>query len=377
MGHTKLPPGVVEKKGRWYYRPTSEHDRLERAAQGLPETIPLGAADTVEARMKWAELTGRRPVAAAGGPGTVRELLLDWITPPGNGKPAPIALKDNGKPRAESTVKQYRWTVDKVLLPRFGAMRYGKTTIEAARGTAIGTVDVQRFVAEVGTTSGNHAAACLSSMFMWAKRQGRTTYNPCEGVARIAQEGRSREPKAWEVECLGVMAEHLGRRRIALMIDFESVSGWRSIDLRKLRRGQLKPEGIQSRSQKNGTRQLLQWNDDLKRIVREALELPGSRRAGAFPLSPVFANRAGGELSGQSFWDSFRLLLQHTNEALAACAIPLAIEDLGFHDLRSKAGDDAEEAGIDMHEFLGNTPSVASKHYARRERKVVALTLKR
>jgi hypothetical protein len=122
---------------------------------------------------------------------------------------------------------------------------------------------------------------------------------------------------------------------------------------------------------------LLEWNDDLKPIIRDALELTGTQRAGVFPLSPVFASRSGGRLSGSAFWDSFSLLVRQTNEALAECAIPLSIEDLGFHDLRSKAGDDAEAAGFDMHEFLGNTPDVAAKHYARRERKVVPLELKR
>lgn len=374
---TTRPQGVIEKKGRWYYRPTSHRERAERAAKGLPETIPLGKAETVEARTQWAVLTGRREAAPTIVTGTVLELLDAWITPGLNGKPAPVAMKGNGKPRAQSTVYQYTWLVKKVLIPRFGPMRYGKTAIEAARGAAIGTVDVQRFVADGGTTSANVAVGCLSSVFMWARRIGRTTYNPCDGVAKIVQDGRQREPKTWEVECLGTMAEELGRRRMALMIDFDSICGWRSIDIRKLRRGQLTPEGIQSRAQKNGKRQLLLWNDDLKRIVREALELPGALRAGVFPLSPVFAARNGKELSGNAFWGDFRRLVQQTNEALAGCAVPLKIEDLGFHDLRSKAGDDAEEAGFDMHEFLGNTPAVASKHYARRERKVVPLTLKR
>lgn len=173
------------------------------------------------------------------------------------------------------------------------------------------------------------------------------------------------------------MAEHLERRRLALMIDFESISGWRASDMLNLVRRQLTPEDIQSQAQKNGKRTMLEWNEDLKRIIREALELPGASRAGVFPLSPVFASRSGEKLSGNAFWSSFRLLVEQTNAALAECAIPLAIEDLGFHDLRSAAGDDAEEAWIDMHEFLGNTPGVASKHYARPERKVVPLTLKR
>lgn len=373
MAHAR-PPGVIEKKGRWYYRPTSEREREERAAKGLPETIPLGEADTVLARTKWAELTGRRP--AAGITGTVEELLTAWISPD-RGKPAPVTMKDTGKPRAESTVKQYLWTVKKVLIPRFGSMRYGKTAIDAARGAAIGTVDVQAFISDIGTTSANLAVGCLSSAFMWGKRNGKTTYNPCEGAAKITQEGCTREPQAWEVECLGTMAEHLGRRRLALMIDFESIAGWRSIDMRKLKRGQLRAEGIQSRAQKNGKRQLLLWNDDLKRIIREALELRGAVRAGVFPLSPVFANRAGRELSGNAFWDGFRLLLAQTNAELARGEIPLTIEYLGFHALRSKAGDDAQDDGHDMHEFLGNSASVARKHYARRERKIVPLTLKR
>ncbi len=376
MGNSRRPEGVIEKKGRWYYRPTSERERAERAARGLPETIPLGPAESVEARKTWAEINGLRQ-APASGSSTVEALLTEWISPGERGRPAPVALKDNGKARAASTVKQYTWVVKKVLIPRFGAMRYGKTAIDAARGKAIGTVDVQRFISDVGTTSANVAAGCLSSAFMWGKRNGRTTYNPCDGVAKIAQEGRTREPKAWEVECLGAMAEHLGRKRVALMIDFESISGWRAVDMLNLARRQLTPEGIQSRAQKNGKRTLLTWNDDLKRIIAEALELRGARRAGIFPLSPVFASRSGGKLSGGAFWDSFRLLVQQTNEALAQCAIPLVIEDLGFHDLRSKAGDDAEDAGLEMHEFLGNTAAVASKHYARRERKITPLTLKR
>lgn len=342
--------------------------------------MPLGPAGSIEARQKWAEINGFRETAEPS-KGVVQELLEGWImptnakwTPASN---APIRTKDNGKPRAPSTVYQYTQYVKRVLLPRFGAMRYGKTASEASRGAAIGTVDVQRLIGDVGTTSANAYVGCLSSMFMWAKRRGYTTYNPCDDVAKIAQEASTREPKPWEVECLGAMAEHLGRKRLALMIDFESISGWRCVDMRHLVRKQLTPDGIQFTAQKNGKRMLLQWNDDLKRIVREALELPGARRAGVFPLSYVFANRKGGKLSGGAFWDAFRLLVNQTNADLAACEIPLSIDDLGFHDLRSKAGDDAEEAGVPMHEFLGNTAAVAEKHYARRERKVVPLSLKR
>jgi hypothetical protein len=43
---------------------------------------------------------------------------------------------------------------------------------------------VQRFIADVGTTPANVAVGCLSSVFMWAKRTGRTTYNPTATTPR-------------------------------------------------------------------------------------------------------------------------------------------------------------------------------------------------
>jgi hypothetical protein len=55
-------------------------------------------------------LNGLR-VPQASASGTVEELLRAWITPSAAGRPAPLAMKDNGKPRAGSTVKQYVWTV--------------------------------------------------------------------------------------------------------------------------------------------------------------------------------------------------------------------------------------------------------------------------
>ena len=37
---SKLPPGVVQKKGRWYYRPTSERERAEQVRWAREEALP-------------------------------------------------------------------------------------------------------------------------------------------------------------------------------------------------------------------------------------------------------------------------------------------------------------------------------------------------
>lgn len=59
----------------------------------------------------------------------------------------------------------------------------------------------------------------------------------------------------------------------------------------------------------------------------------------------VFPADDGTELTLDAFEKRWGKLKRATNEALAACEIPLAIEDLHFQDLRSMAGDDAEEQG--------------------------------
>ena len=84
----------------------------------------------------------------------------------------------------------------------------------------------------------------------------------------------------------------------------------------------------------------------------------------------VFPADDGTELTLDAFEKRWGKLKRATNEALAACEIPLAIEDLHFQDLRSMAGDDAEEQGQNRATFLGNSQAVAERHYARREQKV-------
>ena len=44
-----------------------------------------------------------------------------------------------------------------------------------------------------------------------------------------------------------------------------------------------------------------------------------------------------------------------------------------MHDLRSKAGDDADDLGFNVADFLGNDPAVAERHYSRREKVVLPL----
>lgn len=369
-----MPAGVTDKKGIWHWHPPTKRERDERRklkveAKARREKFTigcrLGPAFSKAARTKWAEVSGyndRKDVE-----GTVLELLNVWKEDPKG-----ITLQANGEPRADSTIGMYRDAIE-VLAKKFGACSYGKTEAEAAHGNALGTAVIQEWADEhphAGMLKREFAA--LDNVFAFAIRRGRTTYNPCDGVALGAGGVREREPLPWEVECLRTLAPP----RLGLQMDFEDIAGWRISDILLLKRAQGIAEGVRVRYKKRGKRWLWEWTPKLRAIWTEAENLPGATK---FPASPVFPSRTGGTLTYGGFDDQWQELKRRTNRELAAGIVDpatlelqpgLVILDLHFHDLRSKAHDDAEDAGLEGHEFLGNSRAVARRHYRRRAKRM-------
>lgn len=363
-----LPAGVTEKDGTWYWQPTTERERQERRAlrekTGEPVGCTLGPADSLEARKKWAEVTGRADPAAV--EGTVAELLLLW-------KRDGLKKRPNGKPRADSTIQMYGDAVP-VLIKKFGTCKYGRTEFEASRGLAIGTPEIQDFISEhEHPTLANRYFAVLDNTFQHAIRKGKTTYNPCDEVVKNEGGVREREPQPWEVEVLRTLAGP----RLGLQMDFEAIVGWRIVDMRTLLRAQGTGDGVRVRYKKPNKRWLWEWSDELRRIWREAEQLPGASK---FPKSPVFPTPRGGIQTHSAFDGTWQRLKGRANRTLAAAGVidpdtlrrgtGITIEDLQFRDLRSKAHDDAEDAGIPGFDLLGNTESVSDRHYKRRARRM-------
>lgn len=369
-----LPAGVTEKNGTWYWHPPTLREREERKkmraearARGERFTIgcTLGPANSKEARTEWAAVSGyddRKDIE-----GTVLELLQIW-----EDDPKGLKLQANGEPRADSTVVMYEDAID-VLKKKFGACSYGKTEDEAARGLALGTATIQLWADEhphAGMLKREFAT--LDNVFAFAIRKGKTTYNPCDGVALGAGGVREREPLPWEVECLRALA----KPRLGLQMDYVEIAGWRIGDILLLKRAQGIAEGVRVRYKKRGKRWLWEWTPKLRAIWAEAEKLRGATK---FPASPVFPTRTGTTMSYAAFDGQWQLLKRQTNSALAAGIVDpdslevrpgLAILDFHFHDLRSKAHDDAEDAGLEGNEFLGNSRAVAKRHYRRRPKRM-------
>lgn len=370
QSNTSLPAGVRLIGGRYYWQPTSKAERDKRKVDGLKASEALGPVLDQAAREKWAELSGFRDPVKAGTEGTVDELLTLF-------ERDGIKTKLNGKPRAARTIAEYKGYIKRVLRPRFGAMRYGKTATEAMAGRAIGTTHLQTLIFEADhKVAANHAVACLSSVFAYAKAvAGKTSYNPCEGVTKAAETPRDREALPWEAEVLLAVATPL----MALMIRFECICGWREGDMLRLSKAQFRHDGIKLKHGKRGKRQHWYWSPELESIIKEALAMPRRRRRKmGEPInsevevlpSIVFAKRDGDQLTESGFQSLYQRTVERANKLLAECEVPLKIENLHFHDLRSMAGDDADEQGQDRAEFLGDSPAVADRVYARREKKV-------
>lgn len=374
----ECPAGVTEKNDVWYWHPTTKRERDERrrlkaaaAARGERLTIgcTLGPAGSKEARLAWAQVSGFAELKELDG--TVAQLLRLWKTDPKG-----LPLQANGLPRSAATIELYKRDALEVEA-KFGGCRYAITEDDVARGLALGTAPIQRWADEHPHKGMlKRQFAVLDNAFTFAVRRGRTTYNPCAEVALGAPGVREREPLPWEVECLRTLA----KPRLGLMMDFEAIVGWRVGDILSLVRAQGTADGVRVRYKKRGKQWIWDWSPRLREIWRAAEELPGATR---FPASPVFPSQLGDHLSYAAFDGQWQDLKRATNALLASGIIDpntlerhagVSIEDLHFHDLRSKAHDDAEDLrDIPGHDFLGNSRAVANKHYRRRPRRMKPL----
>jgi integrase len=356
------PKGVRTIAGRWYWQPPTEVERAERRAKGLPASVPLGKAGTVQARMKWSELTGISDDAA--NPGTIADLLTRF----NEGDPAPILTQRNGKPRSASTVAQYRRRLP-ALYKKVGGKVYGRTESDVMRGKGINAGELQKIIRASGSL-GRAYLAILDAAFDNAILCGLTTYNPCAAVTALAITPRTREPLEWEMECLGTLA----RPVIGLILETKAISGYRISEVLRAHRRDMHDRGIRF-TVKGGKTETLLWSPMLRAIVAEAERLP---KATKFPASPLFPNRRGRAYSYSGWEYAWLDLRAEANAALAAGGVidpdtlerhdPLSIEDLHVHDVRSKVHDDARDMGRKGHEQIGDTKAVADRHYSRREK---------
>lgn len=355
-----LPAGVRPIGGRYYYEPTTQKERDQRRAAGLPATIPLGS-DAETMRRKWAELMGYAKPREDAKAGTCTEIFdryEDEVIP---------RRRRNGKFKlADVTRAEYKRQLD-LLRTRFGTRRYARTELEAARGGYITTLDIQQWLdksdAPIET---NRQFGLLRNNFKWARRWGLSFYNPCLGALPNEENPRDRVALPWEYEVLLACAS----APMSLILRHVRICAWREGDARKLHRFQLKPDGIYLRQSKRGAKQLWEWNPELRALVDEALARPEAKRAQKLEENSgyIYVSRNAQPLTLSGFQSNWRRLVKRVNRLLRESCEGWPIEHvpqisgLVFYDFRAEAIEHSAEPT----KFAGHSdPRTTKRHYLR------------
>lgn len=335
---SRLPPGVRLVAGRFY---------LYRMINGKRESTPLGS-DPDEMRKKWAELTKFSPSK----PGSFGELLDRYMR-----EVLPAKDKKTGQFILAQATRDSYTTSSKVLRTHFGDMLYAKNEVEASTGKYIRAMDIAQFLRNAtAPTQANRHIGLMSVVFSRAREWGNTEYNPCFKVRRNRETPRDYEPTAKGLDSL---LNATNNEMMKLVIRFAAITGWREGDIRLLHKSQLLDEGIFLRTSKRGKKQLWVWTPELRAIVDAAKALRSKKVTGLW----VFSSRTGTPYTIDGFQSNW-----------ARIRSKAGLKGMHFHDIRSFAGDEAEEAGLDSSKFLGHSdPKVTRRHYLRRTTKLVAL----
>jgi integrase len=307
----------LRRKGKAFYYDTQ--------SKPVRHWIALGS-DPVVAVERY-----KRLESAKGRAGTVDRMIAEYLEHlAGGGKGA------LGEPIAKSSLRAYRiWHVH--LSGVFGSM--DPATITQA--------DVARYLADCRRTTARNEIAVLSGAYHHAMLHSRLTFNPCAGVkSNVKRRRRERYLEDGELAAVRVQAAPI----VQVAIDLAYLTSLRVSDLIRLRWDDFTAESV-IQHRKTGSRQRFVLTDDLRDVLAAAKALQG-RVASLYVLS-----HRGAPLKQRTLGNWW------TKACRAA-----GVEDAHWHDIRAKAGTDADEAGQNAQRLLGHADARTTAGYLRSKR---------
>lgn len=301
----RLPKRMHLKHGAYYY--------VSRVA-GKVRWVRL-STDYGEALRKWADMEGGQPRHTW----TIADAVAHYLAVSATRlKPATLAGYTENCKR---------------LLPVFGAMPIAD----------LRRAHVYSYVVKRGNVAGNRERALLSAVYGHLAKAGVFDGpNPAAGLQfRNTEKARKRYITDGE---LGALLDAC-RPRMRTLVRFAYLTGMRQADILGLRLTAAIDAGIAYTDGKTGQDHLIAWTDELRGLVKRA----AGSRIGAVP---VFLTRDGTAYTSDGFKASWR-----------AVKLRAGLPDVNFHDLRRKAGSDADS---DAHaqSLLGHADGkITRKHY--------------
>ncbi len=164
-----------------------------------------------------------------------------------------------------------------------------------------------------------------------AIRWGLIADNPCKHVKNLTENRRDRYISDEEFESIKKIApDHLKN-----IIDFAYMTGLRQGDILEMPLSSLSTEGIFvliSKTSRNTKQKILiEWSDELKRIVSLA-----QFRANQLKSSYLFPNLSGKKYTSSGFQSNWQKLLKKALDE------KIITERFHFHDIRRKTASDVE-----------------------------------
>jgi len=207
---------------------------------------------------------------------------------------------------------------------------------------------------EKAKTRANREKSLLSSVFSSMIRWGAVESNPCKEVKSFTEKARDRYVEDWEYQAVLSLAQPIMHAAMEIAV----ITGMRQGDILKLKFSDLTETGIPLTQNKTGKKQIFEWTESL----RAAVNLSKSQKRRADIVINIISNERGLAYTSNGFKSNWQRLM---NKALETDIIK---NRFTFHDLRAKAGSDAEE---NAQKLLGHASAATTKRiYERKPQKV-------
>lgn len=345
--HKDMPPGMQMVAGRWYWRPTDAATRAVRDVIALGKSSVPAGSDKDAARRWWVANVLRRIESqdVAADDCSVASIIDAYL---GSQKFHDLADK---------TRKDYARDLA-TLREKFGGMSFATSDADAAKGDKFRRMHVAAHLDDATKkTAANRQAACLSSAFKLAIRQGRTEYNPCQGVERNTERPRTRLVTHSEYAKL----KHAAPPVIRIAMLLAKLTGMREGDLLRLSERQIVNGEILVTPSKtkntSGISQRIKVTKTVQTVLNAAKSLRGNLRS-----MYVIHTRTGQAYTQSGFQSMWQRVVKASG-----------VEDVHFHDLKARAVTDSERkrpgSGSDLAGHVD--PKTTRKTYRRGAVKVL------
>jgi len=257
----------------------------------------------------------------------------------------------------KKALETYKSEIKKVKYLRlaFGRMR----PMDVTKLDIYKYMEVRSESAPVGV---NREIALLSAIMKKGTKWGALTVNPCTDIEYNQERPRARY--VTDEEFMTFKAFLMPRNKlVAAYLDFKYITGLRTSDILRLKKSDLRENGIYLYIGKTKQKRIMRWSDALRSITEALIRSnwrPKNSSSYSINSDYLVHTRKGLPYSASGWRAIFSRLMQ---EAVKAKILE---ESFCEHDIRAKAGSDVTDLEKAKTLLVHSSSKVTLQHYRRR-----------